>query len=122
MSHATEHQMEMDVSMQECITHCLNCHSACTQTSIHCLSMGGKHAAPEHIRLLQDCAQACATSADFMLRMSPFHPSFCQACADVCTACADDCTRLADGDQMMMACAQVCRSCAESCAQMAAMA
>jgi len=39
---------------------------------------------PAHMRLLMDCAQACQTSADFLLRNSPFHSRNCGVCADVC--------------------------------------
>src|SRR5262245_31958393 len=60
-------------SMQDCIADCLDCHSVCLATIAHCLKKGGDHAAPEHIRLLQDCAQICIVSADFMLRGSPMH-------------------------------------------------
>lgn len=113
---------QMNSEMQQCITNCLNCHSVCLQTISHCLQMGGEHASPQHIGLLQDCVQICATSADFMLRMSQFHGDICGVCADVCEACAQDCERLANGDQMMMSCAKACRRCADSCRRMASMA
>ena len=58
-------------TMQECIASCLDCHSVCLETISHCLSKGGDHAECNHIRVLQDCAQVCITSADFMLRNSP---------------------------------------------------
>lgn len=106
-------------TMQDCITNCLDCHSVCLATSMHCLEKGGAHAALEHIRLLQDCAQICIASADFMLRGSPMHPMTCGICADICIACADNCSRLAD-DETMVLCAETCRRCAQSCAEMAA--
>jgi hypothetical protein len=76
-----------------------------------CLEVGGEHPAPDHIRLLQDCAEICQTSANFMLRVSDFHGSTCEVCAE-------DCERFTD-DEMMQQCAQSCRSCAESCREMA---
>ncbi len=106
-------------SMQDCITNCLDCHSVCLATIAHCLEKGGDHAAPEHIRLMQDCAQICIASADFMLRRSPMHRMTCRVCADICIACADDCSKLAD-DETMVLCAETCRRCAQSCAEMAA--
>jgi hypothetical protein len=84
----------------------------------HCLQKGGKHAAPEHIRTMLDCAQICATSADFMLRKSPLHRSTCRTCSEVCEACRASCEAIAD-DDMMRRCADMCRECAESCREMA---
>ena len=110
---------QMNEHMRQCISNCLDCHAICTQTQIHCLSMGGEHASLEHQRLLADCAQACITSADFMLRMSKHHTEYCRICAELCRACADDCERLANGDATMTRCAETCRRCAESCRAMA---
>lgn len=107
--------------MQECIDSCTTCHAVCVETIDHCLHKGGRHAEAAHIRLLRDCAQICATSADFMLRNSDVHHLTCAVCAEVCSRCADDCERLAD-DHMMKRCADTCRRCAESCARMASMA
>lgn len=83
--------------------------------------MGGKHADPRHIHLLQDCAQICQTSADFMLRASPLRGRTCAVCAEVGESCAKECEQFAD-DEVMQQCAAVCRSCAASCREMAAMA
>lgn len=105
--------------MQECIQNCLDCHAVCLETIGHCLAMGGEHASPDHIKLLQDCAQICITSADFMLRMSEYHPQTCGICADLCEACARDCESMADGADFMQRCADACRKCAESCRRMA---
>lgn len=109
-------QNMMSSDMQHCIDECTACHAICLRTIQHCLSMGGKHAELEHLRLMQDCVQICHASADFMLRGSPRHMHTCRACAVVCQQCAEDCERL-DGEQMKH-CAQACRSCAESCSQM----
>jgi hypothetical protein len=106
--------------MQECIDNCTSCHAVCLETIEHCLQLGGKHSDPAHIRLLADCAQICATSADFMLRMSDHHPEICGQCAAICEACAKSCEDLATGDgaEMMKRCAEICRRCAESCRRM----
>lgn len=104
--------------MQRCIQNCQTCHATCVEMVAHCLKKGGAHAEADHIRLMIDCAQICATSADFMLRGSPRHHLTCGACAEVCEQCADDCQRIAD-DEMMRRCVQVCRTCAESCREMA---
>lgn len=106
--------------MRDCITNCSDCHTVCVETSAHCLELGGEHAAAHHIRLLLDCAQICATSADFMLRGSKLHARTCGVCADICEQCADECERMAGGDDVMLRCAETCRRCAESCRKMAA--
>lgn len=116
-----EGAMKHNAQMQDCIKNCQECHAVCMETVQHCLEMGGKHAQPDHIRLLLDCAQICQTSADFMLRGSPLHGRTCGLCAEICTQCADDCEKLAQGDSMMTKCAEICRRCAESCRQMANM-
>lgn len=118
MAHAT---MTKSPQMQECITNCLDCHAICVQTATHCLDMGGEHAGRKHQVTMLDCAQICATSADFMLRDSPMYATTCNACAEACRRCAEECERMARGDQMMQQCAEVCRRCAKSCEQMAHM-
>lgn len=111
---------EKSGEMQQCIENCQNCHAVCLETISHCLQTGGEHASAEHIKLLQDCVQICQTSADFMLRMSDYHPQTCGVCADVCEACADECEKMATGDaaEFMQRCADACRKCAESCRRM----
>lgn len=85
---------------------------------MHCLKMGGKHASPEHIGLMMDCAEICGTSAHFMQRHSPRHALTCGVCAEVCEACARDCESMANGDDMMLRCAAICHECAASCREM----
>lgn len=104
--------------MRECIEECKSCHDVCIESVSYCLQMGGEHANPNHIRTLLDCADICATSANFMLRGSELHPRTCEVCAEVCERCADSCEQFKD-DEMMQHCAQICRSCAESCYEMA---
>ena len=113
---ATQHGVSRE--MQECIDECLSCYSICEQTIQHCLELGGKHAEQQHIRTMQDCAAICRTSADFMLRSSPFHNRTCGICAEVCRACERECRKMGD-DEMMQRCADACRKCAESCERMA---
>ena len=104
--------------LQSCIVLCGECHEACLRTVTHCLEKGGKHAEAGHIRLLLDCAEICATSADFMLRGSDLHAATCGACAEVCDRCAEDCRRFGD-DDVMRHCAELCARCAELCHEMA---
>ena len=115
---ATTHATH-DATMQECIAACTECHAACVETAAHCLEMGGDHASRRHQTTLLDCAQACATAADFMLRGSPMHAMTCATCAEACRRCADECERMAGDDEMMRHCAERCRRCQETCERMA---
>jgi len=108
-----------DDEMTKCIQLCRDCHAMCTQTIAHCLKLGGRHATPDHIRLLADCAQMCATSADYMLRESPFHDRICRLCSDLCTQCGKDCEHVSADDQMVKQCIEMCHKCAASCERMA---
>jgi hypothetical protein len=108
---------QLDEAMQQCIDECLSCERICLESITHCLGLGGRHAEPAHIGLLQACAEICATSARFMLLESPYHARVCGVCAEVCEACTDDCERLSDDDHMRR-CAVACRACAESCRAM----
>jgi hypothetical protein len=114
------HSTQMSTEIRECIDSCLNCHAACIETATHCLELGGEHASKEHQTLLADCAQACSTSADFMLRMSPQHARYCEICAELCRACAEECDRVGGNDSTMRQCADQCRACAKSCESMTA--
>lgn len=112
--------VQLSDEMKGCISNCLSCSAVCLQTVTYCLQKGGKHAALDHIRLLEDCVQICKTSADFMLRGSPLHARTCAVCAEVCERCAAECDKMGD-DVVMKACADACRRCAESCRKMSAM-
>src|SRR6266568_7673431 len=57
--------------VQRAIDDCKECHVICVQTIQYSVQQGGPHVAPDHLRLLEDCAQLCQTSEDFMLRGSP---------------------------------------------------
>ena len=108
-----------DDEMKKCIQLCRDCHAMCTQTIAHCLKLGGRHAMPDHIRLMMDCAQMCATSADYMVRESPFHDRICRLCSELCKECGKDCQQVAGDDQMVKECIEMCRKCAASCERMA---
>ena len=106
----------LDPATQACIEACNRAHGVALAMAMnHCLEAGGEHVAPLHFRLMADCAQICATAADFMLRSSAHHAAICIACADVCDACADSCAGL-DG---MAECVAACRDCAARCRAMA---
>jgi len=119
MSHHLSTVEHIDQAMHDCITVCSECHDVCLATVQHCLQKGGEHAAPDHIRALLDCAQACDISRDFMLRGSELHTMYCRGCSHACDRCAESCEQLAGDDEVMRQCAETCRRCAESCRSMA---
>lgn len=118
MPHATVHGLNQE--MRTCIDECLRCYAACEETKSHCVMMGGKHVEAQHLNALADCAKACETSANFMLRMSDLHPQVCGICADACDRCARSCEEVDRTDETMQRCIEACRRCAESCRRMAA--
>jgi hypothetical protein len=102
---------------QSCIDTCSHCHRVCLQTAMgHCLTTGGKHTAPEHFRLMMDCAAICQLSANFQLSRSSFDTRLCGLCAEVCEACARSCEAIGDMDD----CVKACKNCANSCRSMSA--
>jgi hypothetical protein len=107
-------------AMQECIEECLNCHAVCTMTLQHCIATGGEHTEVNLIGILLDCAEICQTSANFMLRGSPYHVVTCAACAELCRACEEACRGIT-ADEQLAHCGDVCVTCAESCDRMAQM-
>ena len=112
------HAQHLTEEMRRCIQDCLDCHRICIETLNHCLTIGGEHAEARHIRTMLDCAQICATSADFMLRGSDFHMRTCSICAELCAACAESCQSIGPHDRAMQECAEMCRRCGNSCRSM----
>ena len=108
---------QIDPNMKACMDACHECHVTCLHMAMnHCLEMGGQHAAPEHMKIMADCAQICAVAIDFMARKSEHHAHICRECAEICRACAASCEAL-DG---MEDCVAACRKCADACDRMAA--
>ena len=110
---------QMSSELKDCIQRCQECCAICKETITHCLMLGGEQASADHQRILADCAQACITCVDFMLRISRYHPQCCALCADVCKECARSCDQLGRGDETMQKCAGLCRRCEQSCRSMA---
>ncbi len=108
----------MSEQMGRCIKLCQDCHAMCIKLIGYCLKLGGRHAAPEHIRLVIDCAEMCRTNVDYMLRESTFHSRVCELCAEMCRVCAESCEKLAGDDLTVKDCADMCRRCADSCKHM----
>ena len=108
--------MVTETHLQSCIDECTRCHALCTKTIQYCLEKSGRYAHANHIRLLQDCAEICRASANFMLRGSDLHPNMCGVCAEICDRCARSCEKVGGGqDEHMKECAGTCRLCSDSC-------
>lgn len=107
-----------DDEIKKCAQLCQDCQALCIETIQHCLKLGGRHAAPQHIGLLLDCAEICETTAHYLLRRSSLHDRICGICADVCRQCGDDCSHMAGDDEVLRQCVEMCRRCAESCERM----
>ena len=116
--HTTEHGLSQE--MRTCAEECLRCYAACEETESHCIMVGGRHADPQHLNALADCAKICEASASFLVRMSDLHPHVCRVCAEACDRCARSCEEIDRNDETMRRCIEACRRCEESCRRMAA--
>jgi len=107
---------QLSRQVHEAILALQHCHLTCASMAMtHCLEMGGAHARPQHLRLMLDCAEFCAFTADALGRKSQFHNRFAALCADICETCAKDCEALGDMEE----CVQACRDCARHCTAIA---
>jgi hypothetical protein len=113
-----EKNYRVSEDMQSCIELCLDCHRTCLETAAYSLDQGPEHADPAFIRMLQDCADFCQTSADFMIRGSYLYSNVCSVCSIICEEAASDCDDHGD-DPTIKECAEICRRCADSCREMA---
>lgn len=104
----------MQQKLNNAAQHAQQCEAICINTIQYCIQMGGAHAEPSHVAILQDCADICGSAAKFMLRASSQHRKVTEACADICEACADSCDKFPN-DAQMTACADACRACAAVC-------
>ena len=119
MAHADDSSM-LASTMEECIQACLDCHASCLWLARHCPDLGDEDACAELLTLLLDCADACRTAANFMLRDSPAHGRLCALCAELCRECERACRAEMDGAEWMRRCADACRRCADACDRMLA--
>ncbi len=107
-----------ELTIEEAIRNCTECHKMAIETLNHCLRVGGRHAEANHIRILLDTIERCQTTINFMIRGSEFHARECALCADVCAQCAESCAATS-GDAQMKSCEDACLRCAEMCRAMA---
>jgi hypothetical protein len=107
---------QLSQQIRDAIQTLQHCHATCHSMAMtHCLEMGGEHARPQHLRLMQDCAAFCAFTADALGRKSQFHSRFAALCAEVCETCAEDCAAIGEMEE----CVAACRDCARVCGDIA---
>ncbi len=104
--------------MDQAIKASLDCYRICVETFAYCIKTGGRHADPDHIQILKDCAEICKLNADFMIRNSQYYGRTCELCADICEKCAASCEAVGPEDTQVKACSEICRECASSCREM----
>lgn len=101
-----------------CIEACVRCWVACEVCADACLDEDDLERMISCIRLDRDCAAACRTAVEAMVRGSDQAPEFCRLCAELCERCAEECSQH-EADHCQR-CAEECRKCAEECRKMAA--
>lgn len=100
-----------------CIDLCVKCARACEECFDACLQEPDAKARANCIKTLNDCAEICLLSVQYMSRNSAFSKALCNLCADICEACATECDMFKD--EHCKVCAQICRECAAECRKMA---
>jgi len=103
-----------------CIDLCLASHRQCLSTASYLIGNDRTPASKLLIPTLLDCAELCQATANSMIRNSPQHMLFCDACAQLCETCAESC-QVHGEDIVLRNCAAVCRTCALVCRDMARM-
>jgi hypothetical protein len=98
-------------STRECLRALRACQDQCLMAaSTHLLEQAHASYRPQHLRLMMDCAAACAFAADLITHKSQFHTRACALAADICTTCAKDCEPYSDLAQ----CCALCREASAS--------
>jgi hypothetical protein len=113
--------LELSPEVRKCIEMSSTCHNTCVEGMIYSAGKGcsqeARYAAPDHLRLMTDCADICRTCADIVMRGAEYASLVCGPCADICDKCAASCEQF--NDPKLRDCAKICRQCAEVCRQMA---
>lgn len=103
-----------------CIAACHECAEACTQCADDCLSED-KHLTElaKCIRLNQDCADLCATTARIVSRQTEYDANLTravlEACIQACQSCGAECQSHASHMEHCAVCAASCERCETAC-------
>lgn len=99
----------LSVQNRECMKSLADCHALCLSSAMtQGLEASGRR---QHVRLMMDCAAACAFAGDLLAHKSQFHTQVCALCGDICEVCALSCDDMPD----MADCAAQCRKTAALC-------
>lgn len=98
---------------KSCQSECKGCEQMCEKTLNYCLKKGGKHAAPEHVKLMKDCIAVCKANSDLRSRDSKYAEELSKLCSKICADCSAACEKLKD--PKMKECVDTCKKCSECC-------
>lgn len=98
------------VSSGRAVDQLLRCSRSCADAAAR-VESGLSDAAPERVRLLLACAEACRATAHVMVLGVSQHRELCEASTRLCEACAESC----DEDVRLLSFAAICRDCADAC-------
>lgn len=103
----------------DCIVACVECAAVCISCADACLAEGKIAELRRCIRLNQDCADICSTTARVLSRL--LRPEVgvlraqLEACALSCATCGAECRGHAQHHEHCQVCADACRRCEEQC-------
>ena len=100
-----------------CIDLCVESARECERCTNACLGEPDVSSLTDCIRLTQDCAHVCWTTASLLGRHSRFLRDICRLCGEVCEACSVECRRFSHEHNQR--CADLCDECAEECRRLA---
>ena len=107
-----------------CIDACLERGQACTTCADACLSEEMVADLTTCIRLNQDCADLCDTTARLLSRHTGTDTTVLRAALEAlraaCAACAAECDTHADMHEHCRVCADACRRCEQACTNLLA--
>lgn len=95
-----------------------DCQATCEHMVHHLIKMHDPKRRMRQIQLLQDCADICGLTANYIARMSPFSKYIAEVCAAICEYCGNECLRHPDPESQR--CGQICLHCARECRAFAA--
>lgn len=104
---------KLDAHMQACIDACNACMQACNECFDICCEAPMTEEKANCLKLLRDCADACALLCQMVARNSSSAKLVASICANICETCARACENCSDACCKM--CAEMCRRCADAC-------
>ncbi len=132
MAHATTHQQMLQAhprgaafdatSLLACLQACLDCAQSCVSCADACSAEQDPKMQAKCIRLNNDCADLCGTTARILARQTDPDPDVVRAvvdaCAKACAACATECEKHGKHMEHCRLCAEACRTCESACRAM----